>query len=91
MIFHVKNRLYEEKVAQMPQKFQEGELKNGSTNLYCQWYDPFVGLMIWEAKDEKDLQSKIKPFKPYAEFLEITRVVTSEESQRLMFEKLKNI
>jgi hypothetical protein len=92
MLFFVKVRIDLNKMVKMGQKLQSGELDTSAIKLtYCIKDDPSVGLNIWEANDREDFDKKFKPHKEYyAEVMEITPVITPDESYQILLKQLKN-
>ena len=89
MLYLVKVRVDLEKLAEFGAKLQRGELDNSAVLFtHCLKDDPAVGLAIWEVADERELESKLGPWRPYYSELELTEVVTPAEAQRLLLERL---
>jgi hypothetical protein len=90
MLFFVKVRIDINKLAELGEKLQSGELdKSSLKSTYCLQDDPAVGLNIWEAKDKKDFEIKFEPHREYyAEVLEIAPVILPAESQKLLMAQI---
>jgi hypothetical protein len=93
MLFFGKVRIDINKLVELGQKLQTGELKRDHIkSIYCLADDPSVGLNIWEAADRDDLEHKLAPHKAYyAEVTDITRVITSSEAQQRLIQQMTSL
>jgi hypothetical protein len=89
MLFFVKVRINVDKLEELGHKLSSGELDiTPIQSTYCVQDDPTVGLNIWEAEDQADFEARFEPHKAYyADVMEITPVMTPEESQKMLMEQ----
>lgn len=86
MFFYVKVRIDTDKLFELGEKLQSGELDKSNLKMtYCIKDDPSVGINIWEADDREDFDKIFAPHKVYyKEILEITSVITPKESMAIL-------
>jgi predicted DNA-binding protein len=89
--YFVKVRIDTDKMGELGQKIQSGELDTSKTLMtFCVQNDPTVGVSFWKAKDEKDFEATFSEHRSYyKEILEITPVITPMESMKLLMRKLQ--
>ncbi len=90
MLYFVKVRINLDKLPELGEKLANGTLKTDFIKYtFCIKDDPSVGVNIWEVKNEADFEEKFAPHKAfYQEVIEITPVITSEESQQLLMAQM---
>ncbi len=91
MLFMVRVRVDLAKLPEFGRKLASGEFGPSSVRAaYCLQSDPAVGFSIWEAEDQAAFEKKFAQQRPYyAEVMEITPVVTAQEAQKMLMEKIK--
>lgn len=82
LLFFVKVRIDMNKLTELRQKLNSGDLDTGAIrNTYCNADDPSVGMSIWEAGTKEEFEERFAPHKTfYAEIMEITEVTTPQEA-----------
>jgi hypothetical protein len=90
MLFFVKVRIDVNKMIEFGKKLQSGEVDTSSViSTYCIKDDPSIGINIWKAGSREDFDKKFKPHKEfYAEVMEITPVITPNESYEMLLKQL---
>ena len=93
MLFFGKVRIDLNKLGELGQKLQTGELsRDHIKSIYCLADDPSVGLNIWEAADQDDLEQKLAPHRQYyAEVTDIMPVITSAEAQQRLMRQMTSL
>ncbi|MCK5128957.1 MAG: hypothetical protein KAQ68_03825 [Clostridiales bacterium] len=88
MLFYVKVRIDTDKLLELGQKLQSGELDTSCIKAtYCLKEDPSIGMSIWEASSQEDFDKKIAPMKKYyKDIMEIMSVITQEESMVILMQ-----
>ncbi len=90
MLFFGKVRIDINKLAELGQKLQNGDLdRSHIRSTYCLCNDPTVGLNIWEAENLEDLEQKLAPHKAfYSEVSDIMPVMLPTEAQKILMKQL---
>ncbi len=90
MLFMVRVRVDLGKLPEFGRKLASGDFGPSSVRAaYCLQTDPAVGLSIWEAEDQSAFEKKFALQRPYyAEVMEITPVVTTQEARKKLMERL---
>lgn len=90
MLFFVKVRIDLNKLKELGKKLEKGELDLGNIlSTYCLKDDPSVGINIWEADNIEEFECAFEPHKKYyVDVIEVTPVITPEESQKLLLEQI---
>ena len=90
MLFFVKVRIDMDKLGDLGQKLLNNELDlSNILSTYCLQDDPSVGISIWQSENRKEFDRAFAPHKEfYSEVIEVTPVITPEESQKILMKKL---
>jgi len=88
MLFYVRYRLKNEKLADLAEEVHSGKFPYKAKHVFASTEDPFVGLTIWEANDQAGLDVILSKLKIFAEVLEVIPVVSAEYAQQRIFHEL---
>lgn len=90
MLFFVKVRIDLNKLGELGQKLQNGELDVGNLlSTYCLQDDPSVGMNIWQSDNQEEFDRVFAPHREYySEIIEVTPVITAEESKKILMEQM---
>lgn len=91
MYLFVKVRIDVNKLPELGQKLQSGELDMSKVKLtYCLQDDVEVGFNIWEVKDMEEFNQIFASHKKYyKEVLDVTPVIMPDEAQKILMQKLQ--
>jgi hypothetical protein len=88
MLFFVKVRIDTHKLLSFAQELQSGKISTHAESSFCLKSDPSVGLNIWRADSISDLHEKLQQHKKfYKEIIEISEVITPQESFKLLMDE----
>jgi hypothetical protein len=90
MLFFVKVRVDLDKLPELGVKIQNNELDLSKIiSTYCIQDDPSIGISIWKSESREEFDRIFSPHKEfYSEIMEITQVITTEESQKKLMEQI---
>lgn len=89
MLFFVKVRVDLDKLPALGEKIQNNGIDLSKIiSTYCIQDDPSVGISIWQSESRDEFERIFAPHKEfYSEIMEITPVITTEESQKRLMEQ----
>jgi hypothetical protein len=90
-LFWVKVRIDADKMMELGQKLQSGELATHMIKFtYCLKTDPAVGISLWEAKNQKEFDALFTPHaKFYKEIIDISPAVRPEQAMALIMQEME--
>jgi hypothetical protein len=87
MLFFVKVRIDAAKLNLFAQELLSGAITTHAESSFCLKSDPSVGLNIWKADSRSDLDDKLSAHNRfYMEVIEISEVITPQESFKMLIE-----
>lgn len=89
--FFVKVRIDIDKMMELGQKLQSGELDTSHTIMtYCIKDDPSVGISFWQAENKKRFENAFAPHRTYyKEVMEIIPVTTPGEAMKRILQETR--
>jgi hypothetical protein len=85
MLFLVTVRVNVARMAEFGQKLERGELdRSAMRHTYCLEKDPAVGMGVWEAADQTELEGRLGPWRPYYETVDVQPLITPAEARTLL-------
>ena len=88
MLFHVRYRLKEQMLPELAEAVQSGGFPYKAKHVFASLDDPLTGLTIWDTPDRASFDEVITLLEDYAEVVEVIPVVSAEEAQQRVFQKL---
>jgi predicted GTPase len=90
MLYFIRYRLKETMVADLADSVKSGGFPYKAKYVYASLDDPFVGVTIWDVPATETFQSIKAHLERYAVITEIMPVISAEEAQQKIFEKLSH-
>ena len=88
MLFFVKVRIDTGKLKPFALELQNGVIRTHAESSFCLKNDPSVGLNVWSADSIDDLNEKLLAHKKYyKEIIEISEVITPQESFKILMQE----
>ncbi|MCP4724283.1 MAG: hypothetical protein GY863_04575 [bacterium] len=88
MLYFIKYRLMQDKVKELADAMKAGEIEKKAKFLYASKEDTFIGLSFWEVGEKKDVDMIIDQLKQYTQIIENYEVVSANEVQEKLMERL---
>jgi len=88
MLFYVRYRLKNEKLADLADEVHSGGFPYKAKHVFASMEDSLTGLTIWEANDRAGIDEILSKLKNFAEVFEVIPVVSAEYAQQRIFQEL---